>query len=150
MRRRFGRGRRSRSSGGSRTTSIDAARVFGKIIEAKLVTTESLEPVSSDEIPDHYAAVGVGESEGGRKLIVAFAPDHGGDAALAGLAHAQTLAAGDGFDGEVIAVCPQWSIAARRRLALLGQGTFSFSAIAASALADRENAVVSGDTGGSA
>ncbi len=145
MRRRFGRGRKSRTTGGSRAKDIDAASVFARIIEAKLVPTEALEPVASDDIPDNYAMVGVGEGEGGRKLIVAFAPDHGGDAALAGLAHAQFLAARDGFAGEVIAVCPQWSIAARRRLALLGQGTFSFRAIAASALADGENTIVSAD-----
>ncbi len=150
MRRRFGRGRKGRSSGGSRTTSIDAARIFEKIVEAKLVSTESLEPVNSEAFPDTYAAVGVGEGEGGRKLVVAFSPDHGGDAALAGLAHAQALAASEGFNGDVIAVCPQWSIAARRRLALLGQGDFSFRAIAASALADGENAVVSVDAAESA
>ncbi|MBW1842830.1 MAG: hypothetical protein JRJ05_00715 [Deltaproteobacteria bacterium] len=140
MRRRFGRGRKT-NPGKSKTAAIDAARSFERITAEKIVAAESLSPISSDEIPDHFAAVAEGESERGGRLVVAFAPRHGGDAALAGLAHAKSLAGDGEFDGEVIAVCPQWSIAARQRLAILSPQGINFRAVAASSLSDAENLV---------
>jgi hypothetical protein len=107
----------------------------------KIVAAESLTPISSDEIPEHFAVVAEGEAERGGRLVVAFAPRHGGDAALAGLAHAKSLAGEGEFDGEVIAVCPQWSIAARQRLSILAPQGIKFRALAASSLADGENLV---------
>jgi len=140
MRRRFGRGRKT-NPGKSKTAPIDAARYFERITAEKIVAAESLSPISSDEIPEHFAAVAEGESERGGRLVVAFAPRHGGDAALAGLAHAKSLAGDGEFDGEVIAVCPQWSIAARQRLAILSPQGMNFRAVAASSLSDAENLV---------
>ncbi|MBW2543291.1 MAG: hypothetical protein JRF15_14490, partial [Deltaproteobacteria bacterium] len=140
MRRRFGRGRKT-NPGKSKTAAIDAARCFERIVSEKIVAAESLAPISSDEIPAHFAAVAEGESERGGRLVVAFAPRHGGDAALAGIAHARSLAGDGEFDGEVIAVCPQWSIAARQRLAVLSPQGMNFRAVAASSLADGENLV---------
>jgi len=140
MRRRFGRGRKNVSTK-AKSAPIDAARCFETIVNEKVVNAAALDPVAMDEIPDHFAAVAVGERDGGGKLVVAYAPRHGGDAALAGLAYAQSLAGEDGFQGEVVAVCPQWSIAARRRLGILAAPGFEFRAVAASALADGANAV---------
>ena len=114
MKRRFGRGRKT-NPGKSKSAPIDAVRCFERIAAENIVAAKSLSPITNDEIPQHFAAVAVGESESGGQLVVAFAPRNGGDAALAGLAHAKSLAAVGEFDGEVIAVCPQWSIAARQR-----------------------------------
>jgi hypothetical protein len=135
MKRRFGRGRKT-NPGKSKSAPIDAARCIERIAAEKIVAAKSLSPIDSDEIPAHFAAVGVGESERGGRLVVAFAPRNGGDAALAGLAYAKSLAADGEFDGEVIAVCPQWSIAARQRLGILSPQGFGFRALAASSLAD--------------
>jgi len=140
MRRRFGRGRKT-NPGKSKTAAIDAARCFERISAEQIVAAKSLAPIRSDEIPEHFAAVAEGESERGARLVVAFAPRNGGDAALAGLAHARSLAGDGAFEGEVIAVCPQWSIAARRRLSILSPRGMNFRALAASALADGENLV---------
>ena len=106
MKRRFGRGRKT-NAGKLKSPPIDAARCFERIAAENIVTANSLSPISSDEIPEHFAAVAVGESEQGGQLVVAFAPRNGGDAALAGLAYAKSLAADGGFNGSVIAVCPQ-------------------------------------------
>ena len=140
MKRRFGRGRKT-NAGKSKSAPIDAARCFERIAAEKLVTANSLSPISSDEIPEHFAAVAVGESEQGGQLVVAFAPRNGGDAALAGLAYAKSLAADGGFNGSVIAICPQWSIVARQRLGILSLQGFDFRAVAASSLAEGGNLV---------
>jgi hypothetical protein len=108
---------------------------------AGIVSCETLEPVAIDDVPDHYAVVAVGTDADGKTLVVAYSPINGGDAALTGLAHAQRLAANGGFEGEVIAVSPQWSIAARRRLAYIGTAPFGFRAVAASSLAEGASAV---------
>ncbi|MFB3117461.1 MAG: hypothetical protein ACE1ZP_01730, partial [Myxococcota bacterium] len=140
MRRRFGRGRKT-GLGKSKSAPIDAARCFERIAAEKIVAVKSLSPITSDEIPEYFAVVAVGESERGERLVVAFAPRNGGDAALAGLAHAKSLATDGEFDGEVIAVCPQWSIAARQRLGILSPQGFDFRAVAASSLADGDRSV---------
>ena len=137
MKRRFGRGRKT-NPGKSKNAPIDAARCFERITAEKIVAAKSLSPVSGDEISEHFAAVAVGESERGGQLVVAFAPRNGADAAFAGLAYAKSLAADGEFDGEVIAVCPDWSIAARQRLGLLAPQGFGFRAVAASSLADAD------------
>ncbi len=140
MKRRFGRGRKT-NAGKSKSAPIDAARCFERIAAEGIVAAKSLSPITSDEIPEHFAAVAVGESERGGRLVVAFAPRNGGDAALAGLAYAKSLAADGEFDGEVIAVCPEWSIAARQRLGILAPQGFGFRAVAASSLADAGSSV---------
>ncbi len=146
MRRRFGRGRRSRGSGESRNAPIDAARWLARIAELGVVPARELEPVQVEDIPASFAALGAGESEAGVPLVVAFAPRSGGDAALAAVAYARRRASEQGFDGEVVAVAPQWSIASRRRLGLLTAAPFKFRALAASALAEGENTVELGES----
>ncbi len=158
MRRRFGR-RRGRSSAAGRGTPIDAARWLTRIIEDGVVAASRLEPLEEPGVPDHFAAVGRGEAQDGTPLVVAFAPRSGGDAVLAALALASRVAAeadgsegtdesaptspatATGFAGEVIAVAPQWSTAARRRLGQLGELPFRFRAIAASSLSDGDVSV---------
>jgi len=137
MKRRFGRGRKA-NPGKSRSAPIDAARVFERIAEEGIVAARSLSPITGGEIPQHFAAVAEGESERGGRLVVAFAPRNGADAALAGLAHAQQRASEGRFEGTVIALCPQWSIPARQRLGLLATEGLDFRAVAASSLADGE------------
>jgi hypothetical protein len=141
MRRRFSRGRRARGPGDSKAAPIDAARWFERLIGEGIVDVETLEPVSADDVPASFAVVGSGEREDGERILVGFAPGHGGDAALAVLAVAQRLAAEGDFEGEALAIAPQWSIAARRRLALVGELPFRFRALAASPLGENEGAV---------
>ena len=147
MKRRFGRGGRSRAAGDGKRAPINAQRALERIVEAGIVAVEALAPASAEEIPDTYAVVGTGatgktgDPEGSARVAVGFSPVDGGDAALATLATAQRLAADEGFAGDAIAVAPQWSIAARRRLALVGDVPFRFRAVAASALADGDNTV---------
>jgi len=125
MRRRFGRARRGRGASGSRHAPIDAARAFERIVAAGIVEADAVEPLCADDIAATFAAVGVAECDGG-KVVVGYAPRNAGDAALATVAVAQRLAAEEGFQGEAVAVAPQWSAAARRRLAALGTASFPF------------------------
>jgi hypothetical protein len=142
MRRRFGRGKRGRGASGSRHAPIDAARAFERIIAAGIVEADVLEPLGADEIAATFAAVGGAERDGG-KIVVGYAPRDAGNAALATVAVAQRLAAEEGFRGEAVAVAPQWSAAARRRLAALETASypFEFRAVANASLADDDGLV---------
>jgi hypothetical protein len=142
MRRRFGRGRRGRGASDSKNAPIDAARAFERVVAAGIVEVDSLEPMSADDIAENFAVVGVAESARG-KVVVGYAPRNAGDAALATVAVAQRLAAEEGFQGEAVAVAPQWSGPARRRLSALGPASypFNFRAVANAALADDDGAV---------
>ncbi|MDH3212599.1 MAG: hypothetical protein OEM05_08950 [Myxococcales bacterium] len=141
MRRRFGRGRTSKTGGEGARAPIDAQRALDRIVAAGIVPVDALTPASVEGIPDDFAVLGTGETGGRERVAVGFAPEEGGDAALATLAFAQRLAAEDGFAGDALAVAPQWSIASRRRLALVGDVPFRFRAVAASALAAGDNTV---------
>ena len=92
-------------------------------------------------LPTSFAVVGSSTTEAGERVLVGFAPRHGGDAVLAVLAVAQRLAEEEGFAGEALAVAPQWSGAARRRLAAVGELPFRFRALAASNLDEEGGAV---------
>lgn len=140
MRRRFGR-RRGRGTRDGGAAPIDAARWLQRIIDEGIVAASRLEPFAGTGIPDDFAAVGSGEAQDGTPLIVGFAPQSGGDAALAAVAAAAEQAAGDGFSGEVIAISPQWSTASRQRLGLLRELPFRFRALAASNLAEGDLSV---------
>ena len=136
MRRRFGRGRRGQGNGAPEGRApIDAGRALARIVETGVAGARSLERLEDPEVPDHFAVLGVGEGAEG-PLLVGFAPQHGGDAALAVLAARRRLGAEAGFDGEAVAVAPQWSAAARRRLALLSTSSLRFRALAATPLAE--------------
>jgi hypothetical protein len=117
-------------------------RAFERIVAAGIVEVESLEPVSVDGIAASFAAVGVGERDGG-KVVVGYAPGHAGDAALATVVFAQRLAAEEGFRGDAIAVAPQWSAPARRRLAALASASFPFRfrAVANASVAEDDGTV---------
>jgi len=142
MRRRFGRSRKSGAPGERKAAGIDAARWFERLTSEGHVPVAALESVEVDGVPDHFAVVGQGQTEAGETVLVGFSPRHGGDAVLAVLAEAQRRAGSDeGFSGEAIAVAPQWSIAARRRLALVGTLPYRFRAVGISALADDGHAV---------
>src|SRR5262249_14349986 len=137
MRRRFGRGRRNRNEGEARG-SIDAARWRERIAATGLLAG-ALEPVAAEDVPDTLPALYASDGESGR-MLVAFSPTHGGDAALAALAVGQRWAASGGL-AEAIALAPEWSGAARRRLGLVAATPFRFRALAASALAEDSAAV---------
>ncbi len=141
MRRRFGRKRSGDSSGRERGAAIDAGRWLERIASAGLVPAPSLEVCPSEEIPVDFAVLGRGESARGESIVVGFAPRDAGDAVLATLAGAARLASEEGFSGEAIAIAPQWSIAARRLLSAVGPLPFRFRALAASSLAEADNAV---------
>jgi hypothetical protein len=147
MRRRFGRGKRGKGATDSRHAPIDAARAFERIVAAGIVEADGIEPVSADDIAANFAAVGVAECDG-EKVVVGYAPRRAGDAVLATVAVAQRMVAEEGFRGEAIAVAPQWSAAARRRLAALATASypFEFRAVANASLAD-DDGVVEPDPG---
>jgi hypothetical protein len=127
--------------GEGRAAPIDAGRWLGRIVGDGIVAASSLEPAQAEGVPDTFAALGTGEAQDGTPLVVGFSPREGGDAVLAALALGTLLAEEGDFQGEVIAVAPQWSAAARRRLGLVGELPFSFRAIAATSLADGNVAV---------
>src|SRR5262245_21447923 len=106
IRRRFGRGRRGRNHDGEARGSIDAARWRERIAATGLVG-DALESVTVDDVPDTLAALYSAEAAAGR-VLVAFSPVHGGDAALAALAVGQRWAAAGGL-AEAIALAPEWS-----------------------------------------
>jgi len=138
--RRFGR-RRGRPASSSNERSIDAAAELARIREAGIVTAGSLEPVPADGpdgVPAHFAAVGIGEDEDGRPLLVAFSPTSGGDAALA--AASAALGREEPFAGTAWAVSPVWTSACLRRLGLLGELAFPLRPVAAPGLASGEGA----------
>jgi hypothetical protein len=112
--RRFSRKRR----GGS-ANSIDAKEWFGRLGEEGSVAATDLEILSHEEIPASYAAVGRGADAAGAPYVVCFSPTDGGNALLAALATGTRLAADEAYEGTVLAVSPQWSLAARRRLGLV-------------------------------
>jgi len=143
MRRRFGRGRKSKNSSDSKGAPIDAARAFERISEAGIVAATGLEPVDADEIDASLAVVGIGGAEA-EKVVVGFAPGSGGDAALATIAVAQRLATEDSFSGEAVAVAPQWTAASRRRLAVFSTESlpFRFRTSADASLAEGDRGVV--------
>jgi hypothetical protein len=117
MRRRFGRGRKTRPAGDARNAPIDAARWLGRIVEAGIVATRSLEPVDAEDVPASFAVLGIGETDEGSRLLVGFAPKSGADAALAVAAHGRRLAAQDGFEGEAVARGAAWRCWASSRSA---------------------------------
>ena len=141
--RRFGRRRRSggSSSDDGSAEAIDAGRWLQRIVEEGVVAAKALAPIegpTAAAIPANYAAVGVGEAEDGSRLVVGFSPRSGGDAVLAALA-AATYPGSNGEDApasEVVAVAPEWSASARRRLSLVGELPFRFRAVTASNLAE--------------
>jgi hypothetical protein len=125
MRRKFGRRRRGSSEA---RVEFDVERELARVVASRLVPAQSLEAVPASEISRRFAAVGVGESLEARRVVVGVAPQAGGDAWLAALAVAARLAeAGEG--SEVWAVSANWSVAARRRLALTAPETFRVQAV---------------------
>ncbi len=131
--RRGGRGRRG-GSGDGRPVAIDVAGALERIAAAGVGGARSLEPLEEPGVPPTFAALGVGEGTSG-PLLVGFSPHHGGDAALAVVAAGLRLAEEQGFDGSWIAVAPQWGVASRRRLGLLGALPRELRALSDSSLA---------------
>ncbi|MCH2170957.1 hypothetical protein MK489_09245 [Myxococcota bacterium] len=118
MRRRFGRGRRGRGNDSNRRPAIDAKSRFEEIAEAGIGGVAELTPLEIPGVPGHMAVVAEGTDKEGRPVLVGFSPESGGEAALA-VAAAAGRQSGPSFDGDAVAIAPQWSIAARRRLAWL-------------------------------
>jgi len=124
MRRRFGR----RRTGGSSRTAIDARAVLTRIAEQAVVSARELEPRDVPGVAPSVAAVGAGEDDSGRPLVVAFAP-RGGDAVLAALAAGAHRQREGGFGGGVaVAVAPVWTPDARRLLAVAAPREFAWEA----------------------
>lgn len=132
MRRRFGRGRRRNGNEG-RGAPIDAETWLPRLVEAGCVPVVRLEAVELEDVPSSFAILGEGRREDGGVVRVGFAPQSGADAALALLALEARRRDEGAEAAERLAVAPDWSVAARRRLALL-RSTASFEAVASSAL----------------
>jgi hypothetical protein len=133
VRRRFGRRRDS----GRREPAFDVARALDGAARAGLIPAEAADPQKLDEIPATLAGVGSGVGANGRRVVVGIAPESGLDATLATLAYGARLASEEGFDGEAVALAPQWSDAARRCLALVGALPFHFRAVPLPLVGDR-------------
>jgi hypothetical protein len=133
VRRRFGRRRDS----GRREPTFDVARALDGAARAGLIPAEAADPQQLDEIPATLAGVGSGVGANGRRVVVGIAPESGLDATLATLAYGARLASEEGFDGEAVALAPQWSDAARRCLALVGALPFHFRAVPLPLIGDR-------------
>ncbi|MEM7413319.1 MAG: hypothetical protein AAF430_24015 [Myxococcota bacterium] len=133
MKRRFGRGRRRGNSEGT-PQPIDAAHWMARIVEVGAVPAANLEPLEIEGLPEHFAALGVGEDTSGQAIGVAFAPERGADAALAALALGSRRSQEDAPAPRLFAVAPDWSVADRRRLALL-ESPLPLTSLTASALA---------------
>ena len=116
--RRFGRKRRGEGAKKG-AEAIDAGRWLGRIAEEGLVGVSSFEEIRHESISDRVAVVGRGQTESGDPIIVAFSPNHAGNALFAALATGVRLAAEESFEGEVFAISPVWTIGARRRLGLV-------------------------------
>jgi hypothetical protein len=135
MRRRFSR--RRRSGGGDGRSPIDAASAIAKILEHKVVDTESLDVFEAEDVPDSYAVLARGAGADGTRLLVSYAP-LGGDALLGAIAAGLTTQTEDGaaFAGDVFAVAPTWTAAGLQRLGRVGPLPFRLRAITAPALAE--------------
>lgn len=138
MRRRFGRGSRGNGDG-TRAATVDP-RWLEQVVAAGLVKVPSLMPVGEGELPDGFALAGEGTATSGERVLVAVAR-HGADAVIAALAVATKLAEAEDFRGNVLAVAPQWSAAARRRLGLAGDLPFALAASGAPFLAESPAAI---------
>jgi len=121
-RRRWGGRGNGGNDGGSR--SLDAAQEITRVLRLGLVPADALEPAGGDEVPASLAVAATGTSRDGERLVVGIAPQ-GGDAWLAALVVATRL---EGFRGTALAIAPSWSLAARRRLGLLGDVPFRIEA----------------------
>ncbi len=142
MRRRFGRGRRGR--GPDARDEIDARRLCERIQETRALPLETLVALEVPGVPVEFAVLAEGASPEGRRFLVGFAPRRAADAALAVLAEAGRHAAAEGFAGEAVALAPQWTGSARRRLALLAP-RFAFRALAVPALAEGGEAAIAAE-----
>ena len=116
--RRFSRKRR----GGSRDSQerrIDAEYWLGRLREVDAIPDLGFEPWAGSDVPPHLAVVARGTGEEGASKVVCFAPTDAGDALIAALATGAKLVEEESFAGEVMAIAPNWSIQARRRLGLV-------------------------------
>ena len=140
MMRRFSRRRR----GGASDVAINAEQLFARILEQGVLGLRSLAVVTDEvtaEVSPSYAAIGRGEDEAGESVLVSFAPRSAGDALLGGLIAASKLAEDDGFAGELIVAAPQWSLAASRRLSLVGEVPYRVRAVSTPSLSESPLAV---------
>jgi hypothetical protein len=126
MRRRFGRRRRSGGTDDGRPSGIDS-QWLARVAEEARIPAVALAPLAVEEVPASLALLGSGESEGGERCLVAVSRS-GGDALIAVLAVASRLAEQEGFRGTALAVAPGWSLAARQRLALVGELPYALRA----------------------
>ena len=119
MRRRFGRGRKRTGTAGEKGTPLDAALWMGRISESGLTDGGALAPLALPGVSQEAAVLGETDDGG---LLVGYSPRGGGEALFAVLALASSRAE---FAGTVIAIAPEWSTAARRRLALVDSQHFA-------------------------
>jgi hypothetical protein len=138
MRRRFGRRRWRGGDGGEGSAarpSIDPSWL-GRIAEAGLAGTASLEPLRFEDVPESLCVTGVGEGADGGKVVVSFSPGSGIAALLGAAVTGARLAAEPGFRGRALAVAPAWRDVDRRALALLDGLPLDLAAVAAPLLAE--------------
>ena len=116
--RRFSRKRR----GGNRESQerqIDAEHWLGRLREVDAIPDLGFAAWAGSDVPPHLAVVARGTGEEGASKVVCFAPTEAGDALIAALATGAKLVEEESFAGEVMAIAPNWSIQARRRLGLV-------------------------------
>ena len=120
MRRRFG-SRRRRGQGEGRDAPIDAAKWLARIAADASVPVGPLEAVDVQDLPESFAIVGRDSSARGKSVYVAFSPRSGGDALLAAILTGLSVgSSAKASSNEILALAPQWNVASRRRLSLIG------------------------------
>jgi len=123
MRRRFGR---RRQGGGEPSRSpLDANDWLERIAGEAAAPLQDLAALELPGLPPWLAVVAEGREASGAQALLAFSPHAAGDALLAALAAAGARGAEEPFQGALWVAAPEWSLSARRRLALVGETPFS-------------------------
>ena len=137
---RFSRRRRGGASKNNGPNPLDASLWLGRLSQSQALGEVVLEALEHEDVPSSLAVVGrAAESDAEAAATVAVvSPKSAGDALLAALATGARLAQEDSFTGQVAVVAPEWTVAARRRLALIrAELPYSLRPIALPSLSDR-------------
>lgn len=141
---RFSRRRRGGASKTNGPNPLDASLWLGRLSQSQVLGEVAFEALEHDDVPSSLAVVGraaEADSEAAGTVAV-VSPKLAGDALLAALATGARLAEEESFSGQIFVVAPQWSVAARRRLALIrAELPYSLRPIELPSLSDRSHGV---------
>ncbi|MDG2050357.1 MAG: hypothetical protein P8M78_09365 [Myxococcota bacterium] len=143
---RFSRRRRGGASRNNGPSPLDASLWLGRLTESEALGEVRFEPLEHEDVPASLAVVGRSASAEGDPnadpIIAVVSPKSAGDALLAALATGARLAEEESFTGRVAVVAPEWSVAARRRLALIrAELPYSLRPVEVASLSERPSGV---------